>query len=86
MLSGEAQVDIPELQRLVTSVQLPGRFGANDVFAMDERGYILPRPIVAAALLRRIAEPGAPPEQEILAPSLIVRGSCGLVPKGEGRQ
>ena len=35
----------------------------------------------AAALLRRIAEPGAPPEQEILAPSLVVRGTCGPVPK-----
>ena len=40
----------------------------------------------AAALLRRIADPSEPPQQEILAPSLIVRGSCGPVPKGEGRQ
>ena len=34
----------------------------------------------AAALLRRIAEPSEPPEQEILAPSLIVRGTCGPAP------
>ena len=35
----------------------------------------------AAALLRRIADPGEPPEQEILAPSLVVRGTCGPVPR-----
>ena len=34
----------------------------------------------AAALLRRIADPNEPPQEEILAPSLIVRGSCGPVP------
>ncbi|MDE0390734.1 MAG: LacI family DNA-binding transcriptional regulator [Rhodospirillales bacterium] len=34
----------------------------------------------AAALLRRIADPSEPPEQEIVAPSLIVRGTCGPVP------
>ena len=34
----------------------------------------------AAALLRRIADPGEPPEEEILAPSLVVRGTCGPVP------
>ena len=36
----------------------------------------------AAAMLRRIADPGEPPEQEILAPSLVVRGTCGPVPAG----
>ena len=34
----------------------------------------------AAALLRRIADPSEPPEEEILAPSLVVRGTCGPVP------
>ena len=34
----------------------------------------------AAALLRCIADPNDPPEEEILAPSLIVRGTCGPVP------
>ena len=34
----------------------------------------------AAALLRCIADPNNPPEEEILAPSLIVRGTCGPVP------
>ena len=34
----------------------------------------------AAALLRRIADPGEAPEEEILAPSLVVRGTCGPVP------
>ncbi|MDD9993875.1 MAG: LacI family DNA-binding transcriptional regulator [Rhodospirillales bacterium] len=34
----------------------------------------------AAALLRRIADPSEPPEQEILAPSLVVRGTCGPAP------
>ena len=34
----------------------------------------------AAALLRRIADPGEAPENEILAPSLVVRGTCGPVP------
>ena len=33
----------------------------------------------AAALLRRVADPSEPPEQEILAPSLVVRGTCGPV-------
>ena len=36
----------------------------------------------AAALLRRVADPSEPPEQEILAPSLVVRGTCGPVPVG----
>ena len=40
----------------------------------------------AGALLRRIAEPGEPPEQEILAPSLVVRGTCGPVPKEIARR
>ena len=35
----------------------------------------------AAALLRRIADPDEPPEEEVLAPSLVVRGTCGPVPK-----
>ena len=35
----------------------------------------------AATLLRRIANPGEPPETEILAPSLVVRGTCGPAPK-----
>ena len=39
----------------------------------------------AAALLRRIADPSEPPEQEILAPSLVVRGTCGPLPTGEAR-
>ena len=34
----------------------------------------------AAALLRRIADPSEPAEEEILAPSLVVRGTCGPVP------
>ncbi len=34
----------------------------------------------ATALLRRIADPSEPPEEEILAPSLVVRGTCGPVP------
>ena len=34
----------------------------------------------AAALLRCIADPNDPPEEEILAPSLIVRGTCGPAP------
>ena len=34
----------------------------------------------AAVLLRRIADPSVPPENEILAPSLMVRGTCGPVP------
>ena len=34
----------------------------------------------AAALLRRIADPSEPPEEEILAPSLVVRGTCGPLP------
>ena len=37
----------------------------------------------AAALLRRIVDPSEPPEHEILAPSLIVRGTCGPVPAAE---
>ena len=35
----------------------------------------------AAALLRRIANPGEPADHEILAPSLVVRGTCGPVPR-----
>lgn len=37
----------------------------------------------AAALLRRIADPRQPPKEEILAPSLIVRGTCGPSPMGD---
>ena len=37
----------------------------------------------AAALLRRIADPSEAPEEEILAPSLVVRGTCGPVPAGD---
>ena len=36
----------------------------------------------ATALLRRIADPSEAPENEILAPSLVVRGTCGPVPAG----
>ena len=37
----------------------------------------------AAALLRRIADPRQPPKEEMLAPSLIVRGTCGPSPMGD---
>lgn len=37
----------------------------------------------AAALLRRIADPSEAPEDEILAPSLVVRGTCGPAPTGD---
>ena len=39
----------------------------------------------AAALLRRIADPSEAAEEEILAPSLVVRGTCGPVPKESPR-
>ena len=40
----------------------------------------------AAALLRRIADPSEAAEEEILAPSLVVRGTCGPVPKESPRR
>ena len=40
----------------------------------------------ATALLRRIANPSEPPEEEILAPSLVVRGTCGPVQTGDARR
>ena len=36
----------------------------------------------AAALLRQISNPNEQSEQEILAPALVVRGTCGPVPEG----